>query len=145
MKKVGFVLFLIVAIQLVRPDKNNSESQMNKMEVTSEIDAILAVSCYDCHSNKTQYPWYNSIAPISWIIANHVTEGKEHLNFSEWKIYNEEQQNHILKEIEEVLNENEMPLKSYLLLHSDAKLSTENKEKLLNWVHDQKLNSRQDE
>lgn len=138
MKKNGIIILVLVGIQFIRPDKNQSDNQINKIEVSTEINQILAASCYDCHSNKTNYPWYNSIAPVSWFLANHVNEGKEHLNFSEWKNYNTKQKNHILEEIKEVLEEHEMPLKSYLLIHEEAKLTSNNVEKILKWVDEVK-------
>ncbi|MBT8316905.1 MAG: heme-binding domain-containing protein, partial [Lutibacter sp.] len=90
--------------------------------------------CADCHSNKTNYPWYSEIAPISWYLAQHVNEGKEYLNFSEWTTYNKNQKSHIINDLEEVLIDVEMPLKSYLLIHTEAKLSQNQYETLLNWV-----------
>ena len=93
----------------------------------------------DCHSNSTNYPWYSEIAPASWYLAQHVNEGKEHLNFSEWAAYNKDQQAHILKDIKEVLNDREMPLKSYLLIHKDAKLTENQYQILYDWVNSIKV------
>jgi hypothetical protein len=140
MKKILIILLLLlIGIQFIIPNKNRStEVSVNDIsngnDVSIEIQNILKNSCYDCHSNNTQYPWYNKIAPVSWILANHVHKGKEHLNFSKWKSYNNEQKNHILEELEEVLKKNEMPLKSYILLHKEAKLTSKEVEKILNWV-----------
>jgi hypothetical protein len=104
------------------------------VQVPNNVEEILKTSCYDCHSNFTVYPWYSEIAPISWYLAQHVNEGKEHLNFSEWTVYNKNQQSHILKDLEEVLESHEMPINSYLLIHKEAKMSTEQYTVLMNWI-----------
>ena len=118
--------------------KNNSNNELNAistiLDVPNEVQEILKTSCSDCHSNNTIYPWYSEIAPVSWYLASHVNEGKEHLNFSEWASYNENQKSHIIKDIEEELQDKEMPLKSYLIIHENAKM-TENQYKImLDWV-----------
>jgi len=139
MKKIilGF-LVVIILIQFIRPKKNTSNSEINSittvMEVPNEVQQIIKTSCADCHSNKTNYPWYSEIAPISWYLAQHVNEGKEYLNFSEWTTYNKNQKSHIINDLEEVLIDAEMPLKSYLLIHTEAELTQNQYETLLNWV-----------
>ncbi|HEY9221166.1 MAG TPA: heme-binding domain-containing protein [Lutibacter sp.] len=144
MKKVllGFLVVLIL-IQFIRPEKNESKNEMNAMstvmEIPVEVTKIIQTSCADCHSNSTNYPWYSEIAPVSWYLAQHVKEGKENLNFSGWTAYNKDQQEHILKDIKEVLNEREMPLKSYLLIHKDAKLTENQYQILYDWVNSIKI------
>lgn len=144
MKKVLLLLLLaFILIQFVRPEKNESKNEMNAMgtvmEIPVEVTKIIQTSCADCHSNSTKYPWYSEIAPASWYLAQHVKEGKEHLNFSEWTTYNMDQQEHILKDIKEVLNEREMPLKSYLLIHKDAKLTENQYQILYDWANTVKV------
>jgi len=130
---VGFVL-----IQLIRPEKNDSKNDINHvstiMPIPTEVEAILKTSCNDCHSNSTVYPWYSEIAPVSWYLASHVNDGKEHLNLSEWTAYNSYQKEHILNDFEEVLMSHEMPLKSYLILHKEAELSKDQYNVLIDWV-----------
>ncbi|SFS77398.1 heme-binding domain-containing protein [Lutibacter maritimus] len=139
MKKILLaILAVVVLIQFIRPEKNNSQNYSNDIskvvDVPTEVQEILKTSCNDCHSNNTVYPWYSEIAPISWYLASHVNEGKEHLNFSEWTVYNENQKSHIIKDIEEELEEQKMPLKSYLIIHKDAKMTEDQYNTLLNWV-----------
>ncbi|WP_299528824.1 heme-binding domain-containing protein [uncultured Lutibacter sp.] len=140
MKKVLFgILVVIILIQFIRPEKNISNlgtyDITTVMEVPEEVKEILKTSCADCHSNTTIYPWYSEIAPVSWYLAQHVNEGKEHLNFSEWAAYNTDQQNHILKDIKKELKKQGMPLESYLWIHNDAKMTETQYETLLNWVN----------
>jgi len=144
MKKVLLILLAaFILIQFVRPEKNDSKNEMNAMSTVMEIPVeatkIIQTSCADCHSNATKYPWYSEIAPASWYLAQHVKEGKENLNFSEWTTYNKDQQAHILKDIKEVLNEREMPLKSYLLIHKEAKLTENQYQILYDWANTVKV------
>ena len=108
-------------------------------EIPVEVNKIIQTSCLDCHSNSTKYPWYSKIAPASWFLAQHIKEGKEHLNFSEWTTYNKDQKEHIIKDLKEVLNEREMPLKSYLLIHKDAKLTENQYQILYDWANALKI------
>ena len=144
-KTLLIILIIFIGIQFIRPDENmTAQPSKNDISVVSkvpsEIQEILKSSCYDCHSNNTAYPWYQKVAPISWLIANHINEGKKHLNFSEWSQYNFNQKKHILGEIEEVIEKNEMPLKSYLLMHHDGKITFQEREWLLEWVALKKIN-----
>jgi len=139
MKKVFLgVIVVFILIQMIRPNKNDSRNNINHIstvkEVPDEVNEILIKSCNDCHSNYTVYPWYNEIAPISWYLAQHVNNAKRHLNFSEWTTYNKNQQNHILKDLEEVLETHEMPLKSYIWMHKDATMTNKEYEMLITWV-----------
>jgi hypothetical protein len=139
MKKILLaVLVVIIVIQFIRPEKNNSNNELNAistiLDVPNEVQEILKTSCSDCHSNNTIYPWYSEIAPVSWYLASHVNEGKEHLNFSEWASYNENQKSHIIKDIEEELQDKEMPLKSYLIIHENAKMTETQYKIMLDWV-----------
>ena len=103
-----------------------------------EIAKSLKTSCYDCHSYETKYPWYTNISPLAWWIKDHINEGRDELNFSEWATYKEKRRNHKIEECIELVDEDEMPLSSYLLTHSEAKLTSDNKMLLLNWFKAQK-------
>jgi len=137
-KLVLIILAVFILIQFIRPNKNISNNELNSistaLEVPTEVQQILKTSCNDCHSNNTAYPWYSEIAPVSWYLASHVNDGKEHLNFSEWALYNENQKNHIIEDLLEELEEKEMPLKSYLIVHENAKMTAEQYKVLFNWV-----------
>lgn len=123
---------VLVAIQFIPVDRSNPP-------VRGEIDAPKAVSevfqrsCYDCHSNETNWPWYSYVAPVSWLVAHDVHEGREELNFSTWSGLNEKEESKIVHKIWEETSEGEMPLKTYLILHPGAKLSDEALETLRVW------------
>ncbi|NEW80269.1 MAG: heme-binding domain-containing protein, partial [Gelidibacter sp.] len=110
----------------------------NTFEVPYNIQNILKKSCYDCHSNNTNYPWYHKIQPASWLLENHIKEGKKGLNFSEFGAYSKRRQKSKLKSIINQIKDDEMPLYSYTLIHSDAKLSEGNKKDLIDWLSKQK-------
>jgi hypothetical protein len=139
-KKIGIALFaILVLIQCIRPERNgNWEKSENDISmainVTSDVQQILETSCYDCHSNHTTYPWYTNIQPIGWWLQNHVNEGKDELNFSEFKTYKPKRQKHKLEEIAEQVNEHEMPLSSYTLIHKNAVLTPEQNVALVGWA-----------
>lgn len=137
-KAVLVILAILILIQFIQPEKNLSKDFSNDIsmeyEVPNEVQEIIKNSCADCHSNFTKYPWYGNIAPMSWYVGQHIWMGKEHLNFSEWTQYNMNQKEHILKDLEEVLQTKEMPLASYLTIHDDAKLTQEQYELFYNWV-----------
>ncbi len=137
------LLALLVIIQFFRPEKNESNDLTydisTKYEVPKEVDEILRVSCNDCHSNKTEYPWYSNVQPVAWWLADHIEDGKRHLNFSEFTKRPIAIQNHKLEETIEMVEEKEMPLKdyTYLGLHAEANLSDEQREVLISWAKSQ--------
>ncbi len=137
-KTLLLILVILVAIQFIRPEKNTSKINKNSisttMQIPEEVKQIIKTSCTNCHSNHTKYPWYNEIAPVSWFLASHVNNGKKHLNFSEWNTYNKNQKNHIIKDLQEVLKNQKMPLKSYLILHKDAKMTPKQYKTVLEWA-----------
>ena len=139
-KKIGIgLLVILVLIQFIRPSKNQSVSAsngsiVNAMQVPVAVQDILKASCYDCHSNNTEYPWYSNIQPVGWWLANHVNEGKEHLNFDEFMTYDPKRAAKKLEEIVEVVEKQEMPLKSYTIIHKDAVLSADQQKLLTDWA-----------
>ncbi|WP_298546714.1 heme-binding domain-containing protein [uncultured Aquimarina sp.] len=138
LKKVGLLLLLVVVIiQFIRPDKNESGYESvayfeKETNPSPEIKEILKSNCYDCHSNQTIYPWYAEIAPVSYWLSHHVEEGKEHFNVSDWEQYSNKKKDHKLEELIEEVEEGEMPLSSYTWIHGD--LEKEEMELLINWT-----------
>lgn len=139
-KLLLLLVIIFIGIQFVPVNLNQSEQeQKDDIIVTEnppqEIALLLKISCYDCHSNNSEYPWYDKIAPVSWWVAHHIDEAKDELNFSEWATFTSKRKNHKLKEMMEVLDEGEMPLKSYLIMHGNAKVSAEQVEQLKSWIN----------
>lgn len=135
-KKILYgLLIVLVVIQFIRPARNNGELDNENAIFTSlEVGKVLQTSCFDCHSDKTNYPWYTNIQPLGWWLNNHITEGKRELNFSQFESYSLKRKLKKLKEIREQIQEGEMPLSSYTLIHSYAKLSAEEKDLLIKWT-----------
>ena len=137
------LVVVLVVIQFIRPEKNVSGENQNDVATVyampDSVKTILAVACNDCHSNKTEYPWYSNIQPVAWWLDNHVREGKGHLNFSDFTTSPIARQNHKFEEVVEVLEEGEMPLASYTWfgLHPQANLTDQQKKTLIHWAKTQ--------
>lgn len=143
-QKIILVLVVVFGlIQFIRPERN-IETNPSRNDIFYKTDTPIAVStgiqraCYDCHSNNTVYPWYASVAPVSWMLANHVKEGKKHLNFSEWTIYSPEKRQKYLLEIVDVIENNDMPPKPYQMLHKEAMMAADVQALVVQWARDQK-------
>lgn len=140
LKNILLILLVIfIVIQFIRPDKNFGEAFgpndiTQSVSVPEEVKNILVTSCFDCHSNKTNHMWYENIQPIGWWIGNHIKDGKDELNFSEFNTYKDKRKAHKFEEIGEMVSDKEMPLESYTLIHSDTKLSDEQIALLINWA-----------
>ncbi len=135
-KKIAYlILFVLLVIQFFRIDKTNP-TIATALEFTTVnntpngVKSILQGTCFDCHSNETKYPWYSNIQPIAWWMKNHINEGREELNFSEWADYSDKKKAKILEECMEMIQEKEMPPAYYAYMHSAAKLD-DSKHKLL--------------
>ena len=126
-------LALLLLIQFVPVDRTNPP-----VETEAPLDAatrdILKRACYDCHSNETVWPWYAQIAPVSWLVAHDVEEGREHLNFSTWNRYDAEKQAKKRRKTWKEVDEGEMPLWFYLPLHPEARLSDADLRLLETWA-----------
>ena len=139
-KKILIVLLVIlILLQFYRPARNiSSQPQPNDISqvyaVPEPVQTILDKACYDCHSNNTRYPWYAEIQPVRWWLDDHVDEGKRELNFNEFKTFSPRRQYIKLEETIDLVKKDEMPLGSYTIIHTDAKLSDTEKESLVNWA-----------
>jgi hypothetical protein len=139
-KIIALILLVgFVGIQFVPTDLNQSDTVPKTdfllVNNTQEnISALLQESCYDCHSNNTEYPWYNKVQPAAWFLEDHINEGKEELNFNEWDAYSNRRKNSKLKSIISQVKDDEMPLASYTLIHKDAKLSNSEKTLIIDYM-----------
>ncbi|MCK0157700.1 heme-binding domain-containing protein [Cellulophaga sp. F20128] len=145
LKKILVALLLVlIAMQFYRPDKNSAETDLKTAFLTetnpsAELQNIFESSCFDCHSNTTSYPWYNNIAPVSYWLADHIKDGKKHLNFSEWETYSAKKKDHKLEEVIEMVGEGEMPLQEYTWTHNEAKLSEAQVAAVIDWAKKTRL------
>ena len=124
MKKIIFiVLALFILIQFIPYGKDHTNPAVIAEPKWDSLEtrALFMKACVDCHTNETKWPAYSNVAPISWIVYHHVVDGREHFNVSAWG----HQKKNKGKDASEELEEGEMPLKSYLLIHPEAKLTDE--------------------
>lgn len=144
MKKVFKIILVIlvvvlIIIQFIRPAENKNP-EIPQQQITAaypvpdNVMKNLKVSCYDCHSNTTVYPFYFKIQPVAWFLDNHIREGKRHVNFSIFATYPLWRQHENFKDIVEQLKKDEMPLTSYTLIHRDAVLNTDQKLAIEDWA-----------
>ena len=140
LKALLFVLLIVfVLIQFIRPAKNKGEEIASNQiaaihQVPENVQQILKVSCNDCHSNTTYYPWYSKIQPVAWFLEDHIVEGKRELNFSTFATYPVYRRYKKFKEIGQQVKDGDMPLFSYTLPHRDAVLNADQKLILENWA-----------
>jgi hypothetical protein len=133
------LVVIVVGIQFVRPARTNpavdeSQTIFARMQMTSEVSSILDRSCRDCHSNKTVWPWYTNVAPVSWWLSDHVNTGRSNLNLSEWGKLDTNRQDRKLRQICDEVQDGVMPLSSYTPMHPQAKLSEQDKKTLCDWT-----------
>jgi hypothetical protein len=126
-------LVVAAAIQLIPVRRTNPP-------VTFEVDApkpvlrLLQRACYDCHSNRTRWPWYSHVAPVSWLIARDVHKGRKEVNFTEWPTFDFQAQDHIMAGIAKQVDRGRMPLAQYIVMHPDAELTPAERQLIVNWA-----------
>lgn len=130
---------LFAAAQFVGPARTNPSAAPGRsieshVRMTPEVADLLERSCDDCHSNRTDWPWYSRVAPASWFVVEHVDDGRRQLNFSDWSRYDEDEAAEMLEQICIEAKKGAMPLDSYTLLHKDAKLSLADITTLCDWT-----------
>ena len=141
LKWIGSVLLiLLVGMQFISTRSNQSTTVpstdfVKTYKVPENVGNILSVSCYNCHSNNTNYPWYSRVQPVGWFLETHINKGKAELNFSEFGDYSARKQKSKLKSMISQVEKGEMPLKSYTFIHRDARLSKEDKKTLVNYFN----------
>ena len=135
---IGLIIFLLM--QLYQPARNESFEQditanfTKVYNVPKNVEAIVRTSCYDCHSNNTNYPWYSNVQPVGFFMEHHIKEAKEDLNFDEWGKYSKRKQENKLDRIVKQIKSDEMPLASYTLIHKNARLTTVQKKEVMDCI-----------
>jgi len=137
-KILVLLLIAFIVIQFFRPEKNIAATKSANditmvYPVPENVQQIFARSCNDCHSNNTQYPWYAEVQPAAWFLADHIKDGKDELNFSEFGTYRIARQNKKMKECIKQIKDGDMPIDSYTFIHRDANLSDADKQAVITW------------
>lgn len=135
-----FLLAALVIIQFFHPKKNKSKGLQpnyigNNFAIPADVKTILAKACNDCHSNNTRYPWYAKIQPVHWWLDKHVKNGKKEINYDEYTNKSLRYQFHKMEETIEMVKDGKMPLNSYTWTHKDARISEEEKSKIIGWAN----------
>jgi len=135
---IGLVVILALA-QVIRPERNLGTVDGpnfigHKYPIPAATAQVLERACYDCHTNHTDYPWYANVQPVAWWITRHVNDGKRHLNFSEFATYKAKRAHKKLEETAGEIKEGDMPLSSYTLIHTNARLTPEEKKLIIDWA-----------
>lgn len=141
-KALLVVVAILVLAQAYRPEKTNppvdpARSYQAHLQVSPEVARVFERSCKDCHSNATAWPWYSHVAPVSWVVISDVHEARKHLNLSEWGGYTAKKAGKQLEEICEMLEEGEMPLWSYTMVHSGTAVSESERNLVCQWTKTQ--------
>jgi hypothetical protein len=135
-----FALVLIfIGIQFIRPERNLGKADgpndlTHFVPVPADVKQILQKSCYDCHSNHTNYPWYVNVNPVAMLMRKHIVQGKEDLNFSDLSGMSKRRLSHKLSSIADQVQNHEMPIASYTLIHYKAKLNDKEIKIIKNWT-----------
>ncbi|WP_299063700.1 heme-binding domain-containing protein [uncultured Polaribacter sp.] len=137
-KILVFLLVVFVIAQFFGPEKNDGEMTsvaafISETNPPEDVKKILETTCYDCHSDKTVYPWYSNITPVNYWLDDHIKDGKKHLNFSKWSSYSLKKKEHKMDELYEEVEKGEMPLDSYTWTHADANLTQEQINAVVAW------------
>ena len=133
-------LILFIGIQFIRPVRNESGQVLttditNTFNMPDSVLSVLKTSCYDCHSNNTNYPWYSNIQPVAWLLDSDVKNGKDNLNFSDFGSYTKRRQQSKLRSIVSQIQDNKMPISNYTIMHKNAVLTTRNKALITSWLN----------
>ncbi|MCA1636003.1 MAG: heme-binding domain-containing protein [Acidobacteria bacterium] len=140
LKMALVALALIFAgMQFVRPSRVNPPAKAGRgieeqVRVTPAVETVLKRSCMDCHSNRTEWPWYSNVAPASWLVADHVNHGRRHLNFSDWARMEGVEAGSMLQAMCKEAQGGSMPMPSYTLVHRGAQLSEADVQTLCDWA-----------
>ena len=140
--KIGFFVLigLFLLIQVYRPQRTRTD-EITKDHITKAIDvpgnvqSIFKRSCYNCHSEQTDWPWYSNIAPVSWLVISDVTGARAKMNLSQFGKYTKDKQSRELSKICDMITNKDMPPAKYTMIHSDAVLTQEDKDMLCNWAN----------
>jgi hypothetical protein len=133
-KRLGLAFIVaLIAVQFVPVNRTNPTVE-GKPLMSAELEPVVRRACYDCHSNETRWPWYTGVAPISFLIARDVQEGRRELNFSTWNGYDERRKARKLNEIVKEVERGTMPPWYYVPVNPDARLSPAEQELIVRWA-----------
>ena len=131
---IGFIVLQFFNPSLKNPPVEPGHDLLATNPPPAEVAELLHEACYDCHSQETRWPWYAHVAPVSWWLLDHLREGREKLNFSEWPHGDSYRMRKRLQHIGDVVEDRSMPLPSYTWMHPKARLTEEQRGRILKWA-----------
>lgn len=137
------LVVLFAAMQFIRPPRTNpsvdeSQTISKHTQMTPQVSAILERSCRDCHSDKTVWPWYSNVAPVSWFVTGHVDNGRRMMNLSEWGRLDHDRQAKKLQQMCDEVTDGAMPLSVYTPMHPGSKLTPDDVKTLCAWTESER-------
>jgi Haem-binding domain len=137
---LGAVGVVVLASALVHPSGpvkavRSDNPLLAGAEVDPDVFEVLQRSCQNCHSDKTEWPWYSHIAPMSWLVEGDVSQARSHMNLSHWGEYTVEEQQDLLARIGSAVRSGEMPPARYTMIHGNSKLSPAERDNVYRWAH----------
>ncbi len=135
------IVAVAIGIQFIRPERTNppidpAKDIVGQPYLPAHVQAVLERSCFDCHSNRSRWPWYSQVAPVSWLVAGDVNEARKHLNFSEWEGYKAGRRISKLESLMSEVDKGDMPPELYTMMHRDAVLAASDRDLLSGWAED---------
>lgn len=133
---VAGLAIVFVLLQFIQPAHKNPPVKNDFLAATKAsppVAAMFHAACYDCHSNETHWPWYSHIAPVSWQVVQDVNDGRKELNLSEWPAIPRSAWKR-MENMSDLIDDSEMPLKKYTLIHKDARLTDDQRKELTDWL-----------
>ena len=136
---IGVAAVVAVGGSLIHPfgtiaTPGDGQAILREAEIDPETLAIFQRACQNCHSQKTEWPWYSHVAPISWMLARDVQQARAHMNLSRWADYPADDRLRLLSEIGSAVRNREMPVQRYLLLHPEARLTDIERQQIYRWT-----------
>jgi len=135
---IGAIFIIIQFIPVSYPEviEENKNDLIKNNIISEDIALILRTSCYDCHSNETHYPWYSYIAPAKWLVIRDIKLGRDALNLSEWQDLKPRDKIKLLSNMSEEVEDGNMPMPVYTLIHRNASLNDDQKKLLIDWTEE---------
>lgn len=136
----GVLPLAVAALSMVHPWGNlhaasaSGGSMLAGAEAPEDVRGLLARKCGDCHSDGTEWPLYSRVAPASWLVEHDVHEGRDHMNLSRWQGYAVDSRIDLLSKIASQVRDGKMPLRQYVLLHPQARLTDAERKQIQSWA-----------
>src|SRR5277367_3976509 len=141
---LGVASVVVFASVLVHPSGpvkavKSAQPLLAGTDIDPVVLGVIERSCQNCHSEKTEWPWYSHIAPVSWLVESDVSQARSHMNLSHWDEYTIEQKQEVLVRVGAIVRSGEMPPGRYTAIHADAKLSSAEREQIYQWAHAERV------